>query len=84
MNGSRAIVVIGDSRFDEAEALLDATERASEDGANRSEVWWWRAELAARRGDDTRRRHCLEQAAQLGDAWYATRARKSLQSVAAT
>jgi hypothetical protein len=84
LNGSRAIVAIGDSRFDEAEALLDSTERACEDGANRSEVWWWRAVLASRRGDDTRRRHCLEEAAKLGDAWYAARARKSLQSVAAT
>jgi hypothetical protein len=84
LNGSRAIVAIADERFDEAEALLDSTENACDDGANRSEVWWWRAELAARRGDDTRRRHCLEEAAKLGDAWYAARARKSLQSVAAT
>jgi hypothetical protein len=84
LNGSRAIVAIGDDRFDEAEALLDSTERACDDGANRSEVWWWRAELAGKRGDDTRRRRCLEEAAKLGDSWYAARARNSLQSVAAT
>jgi len=84
LNGSRAIVAISDERFDEAEALLDSTERACDDGANRSEVWWWRAELAAKRGDEAARRRCLEEAAKLGDAWYAARARKSLQSVAAT
>ena len=84
LNGSRAIVAISDERYDEAEELLDCTERACDDPPNRSEVWWWRAELAARRGDDPRRRHCLEEAAKLGEAYYATRARKALQSVAAT
>lgn len=82
--GSRAIVAIADARFDEAEALLDSTERSCDDAANRSEVWWWRAELAQRRGDVARRRHCLEQAAQLGDVHWAERARRALQSVAAT
>jgi len=84
LNGSRAIVAIADERFDDAEALLDSTENACNDAPNRSEVWWWRAELAARRGDDARRRHCLQEAAKLGEAYYATRARKALQSVAAT
>ena len=84
LNGSRAIVAIGDERFDEAEALLDSTEHACDDAPNRSEVWWWRAELASRRGDDARRRECLQQAAALGDAYYATRARAALHSVAAT
>ncbi len=84
LNGSRAIVAIADQRFDEAEALLDSTEHACDDGANRSEVWWWRAALAAARGDEARRRHCLAEAAQLGDAYYANRARAALQSVAAT
>ena len=84
LNGSRAIVAIADERFDEAADLLDSTERACDDAPNRSEVWWWRAELAARRGDDARRRTCLEEAAKLGDAHYAARARKALQSVAAT
>ena len=84
LNGSRAIVAISDERFDEAEALLDSTERACDDGANRSEVWWWRAELAAKRGDEAARRRCLEEAAKLGDAHYAVRARTALQSVAAT
>jgi hypothetical protein len=84
LNGSRAIVAIADDRFDEAEALLDSTERACDDGANRSEVWWWRAELALRRGDDARRRQCLSEAAALGDSYYAVRARAALQSVAAT
>ena len=84
LNGSRAIVAIGDERFDEAEALLDSTEHACDDAANRSEVWWWRAELASRRGDDARRRECLQKAAALGDAYYATRARAVLHNVAAT
>ena len=84
LNGSRAIVAIGDERFDEAEALLDSTERACDDAPNRSEVWWWRAELASRRGDDARKQECLRQAAALGDAYYATRARAALHSVAAT
>lgn len=84
LNGSRAIVAIAASRFDEAADLLDSTERACEDGANRSEVWWWRAELAARRGDEARRRECLQQAAGFGDAYWAARARAALQSVAAT
>lgn len=84
VNGSRAIVAIGDGRFDEAEALLDATERACDDAPNRSEVWWWRAELASRRGDERRRVECLQRAAALGDAYYATRARAALHSVAAT
>ena len=84
LNGSRAIIAIGESRFDEAAELLDSTERACDDGANRSEVWWWRAELAARRGDEARRRECLHQAASFGDAYWAARARAALQSVAAT
>ena len=84
LNGSRAIVAIADERFDDAEALLDSTERACDDAPNRSEVWWWRAELAAKRGDPSRRRVCLEEAAKLGEAYYAARARKALQSVAAT
>lgn len=84
LNGSRAIVAISDERFDEAEELLDCTERACDDAPNRSEVWWWRAEVAGRRGDEPRRRTCLEEAAKLGEAYYATRARKALQSVAAT
>ena len=84
LNGSRAIVAISDERFDEAEELLDCTERACDDAPNRSEVWWWRAELAGRRGDAPRRRACLEEAAKLGDAHYAVRARTALQSVAAT
>ncbi len=84
LNGSRAIVAIGEARFDEAAELLDSTERACDDGANRSEVWWWRAELAGKRGDDARRRECLQQAAALGEAYYAERARVALQSVAAT
>lgn len=84
LNGSRAIVAIGAARFDEAAELLDSTERACDDGANRSEVWWWRAELASRRGDEARRRECLRQAAAFGDAYWAARARAALQSVAAT
>jgi tetratricopeptide (TPR) repeat protein len=84
LNGSRAIVAIADERFDEAEALLDSTEHACDDAPNRSEVWWWRAELASRRGDDARKKACLQQAAALGDAYYAVRARAALQSVAAT
>jgi len=84
LNGSRAIVAIHDGRCDEAGDLLDATERACDDGANRCEVWWWRAELASRRGDDPRRRECLQQAASFGDAYWAARARAALQSVAAT
>jgi hypothetical protein len=84
LNGSRAIVAIAAERFDDAAALLDSTERACDDAPNRSEVWWWRAELAGKRGDEPRRRVCLEEAAKLGEAYYATRARKALQSVAAT
>lgn len=84
LNGSRAIVAISEQRFDEAAELLDATERACDDGANRSEVWWWRAELAGRRGDEARRRACLQEAAALGDTYWAARARATLQSVAAT
>jgi len=84
LNGSRAIVAIGESRLDEAAELLDSTERACDDGPNRSEVWWWRAELAARRGDEERRRECLQQAATFGEAYWAARARAALQSVAAT
>jgi tetratricopeptide (TPR) repeat protein len=84
LNGSRAIVAISDDRFDEAEDLLDSTERACDDASNRSEVWWWRAELAHKRGDEARRRVCLDEAAKLGDGYYAERARRALQSVAAT
>jgi len=84
LNGSRAIVAIADDRFDEADALLDCTEHACDDAGNRSEVWWWRAELAKKRGDEARRRVCLDEAAKLGDAYYAERARRALQSVAAT
>ena len=84
LNGSRAIVAIAEARFDEAGELPDCTERACDDAPNRSEVWWWRARLAERRGDDARRKECLERAAALGDAYYATRARAALQSVAAT
>jgi hypothetical protein len=84
LNGSRAIVAIADERLDDAEALLDSTERACDDAPNRSEVWWWRAELAKKRGDTSRHRVCLEEAAKLGEAYYAARARKALQSVAAT
>ena len=82
MNGSRAIVAIGDERFDEAEALLDSTERACDDGVNRAEVWWWRAALAAGRGDEARRRQCLQEAGALGDSHFAARARAALASIA--
>ena len=82
LNGSRAIVAITEGRFDEAEALLDSTERACDDGANRSEVWWWRAELAAKRGDEERRRQCLGEASRQGEAYWAERARRALSSLA--
>jgi tetratricopeptide (TPR) repeat protein len=82
--GSRAIVAIAERRFDEAEALLDSTERHADDAANLSEVWWWRARLAEQRGDEARRRECLQQAAALGDVHWAERARAAIHSVAAT
>ena len=84
LNGSRAIVAIADERFDDADALLDSTERACDDAFNRAEVWWWRAELAQRRGDDARRRDCLQQAAALGEAYYAARARTALAGMASS
>ncbi len=53
--------------------------------SNLAEVWWWRAQLAERRGDAAARRRSLEQAAGFGDAHYADRARAVLgQSVSAT
>ena len=82
VNGSRAIVAISEQRFDDAEALLESTERACDDDINRAEVWWWRAELAGRRGDGARRRECLQRAAAPGDAYWAARARAALASVA--
>jgi tetratricopeptide (TPR) repeat protein len=82
--GSRAIVAIKSEQLDDAEALLDSTERSCDDDANLSEVWWWRAELAQRRGDEARRRDCLRKAAALGDVHWAARARNELQTVAAT
>jgi hypothetical protein len=88
--GTRAIVAIGDGRFDEAEALLESTERFSASSgplsaSNLAEVWWWRAKLAERRGDAGARRRSLEQAAGFGDVHYADRARAVLgQSVSAT
>lgn len=82
--GSRAIVAIAAERLDEAAALLDSTERSCDDAANLAEVWWWRAQLAERRGDEARRRECLQKAAALGDVHWAERARRALQSVAAT
>jgi tetratricopeptide (TPR) repeat protein len=87
--GTRAIVAIDAEKWDDATDLLDATERFSQAtgpiaSANLAEVWWWRAELARRRGDEARRRECLKKAAELGDVHYADRARAALQSVAAT
>ncbi|MDB4965501.1 MAG: hypothetical protein JWN44_1190 [Myxococcales bacterium] len=87
--GTRAIVALADEKFDEASELLDATERFSQTSgpiapSNLAEVWWWRAQLAERRGDDGKRREYLKKAAEFGDAHYATRARETLQSVAAT
>jgi hypothetical protein len=87
--GTRAIVALADARLDDAGALLDATEGfAAHTGpltaANLAEVWWWRARLAERRGDEALRRRCLERAAGYGDVHYAGRARAALQSVAAT
>jgi tetratricopeptide (TPR) repeat protein len=87
--GTRAIVAIDAEKWDDAADLLDATERFSSWSqaiapSNLAEVWWWRAELARRRGDEARRRECLKKAAELGDVHYADRARAALQSVAAT
>jgi hypothetical protein len=86
--GNRAIALLHAGRFAEAEPLLDETEQLA-DGqraagnagladVNASETWWWRAEIARRRGDGVRRRQCLERAAGCGAARYAERARRVL------
>lgn len=89
INGTRAIVAIADGRLDEAATLLELTERAAGDtgllaASNLAEVWWWRAELAHKRGDDGARRASLEKAAGYGDVHYAVRARTALVGAAAT
>ncbi len=94
--GNRAIALLHADRFAEAEPLLDETERlagtlrgaghAASADANLAETWWWRAEIARRRGDDARRRDCLGRAAGLGAFHFAARAREALggYNVAAT
>ncbi len=89
VNGTRAIVAIAGDDFDGATTLLDATEAAAGGTgplapSNLAEVWWWRAELASKRGDVAGRRASLEKAASYGEVHYAARARAALQSVAAT
>lgn len=89
VNGTRAIVAIADGKLDEAAELLDATEHVADATgplapSNLAEVWWWRAQLADKRGDAAARTASLEKAAGYGDVHYATRARAALQSVAAT
>ena len=86
--GNRAIALVHADRFAEAEPLLDETEtlanaqRAAGHAAladvNASETWWWRAEIARRRGDESGRRRCLERAASFGGVRFAERARRAL------
>jgi hypothetical protein len=81
--GTRAIVAIAADQLDDAAALLDSTERfAAGTGpmaaSNLAEVWWWRAQLAGRRGDEPARRASLEKAAGYGDVHFADRAREAL------
>jgi hypothetical protein len=86
--GNRAIALLHGDRLSEAEALLDETEHLAEAqrdagherlaAHNLAETWWWRAEIARRRGDRAARRKCLEQAAALGTVRYALRAGSAL------
>jgi hypothetical protein len=90
--GNRAIALLHADRFAEAEPLLDETEaladaqrdagHATLADVNAAETWWWRAEIARRRGDGARRRVCLERAAGFGPVRYAERARRALASAA--
>jgi tetratricopeptide (TPR) repeat protein len=86
--GNRAIALLHAGRYAEAEPLLDETEALAEAqreagqaalaDVNVAETWWWRAEIARRRGDGARRRACLERAAGFGAVRYAERARRTL------
>lgn len=88
--GNRAIALVHADRLGEAEPLLDETEALAESqreaghtalaDINLSETWWWRAEIARRRGDVAARRRCLERAASFGGVRYAERARRALES----
>jgi hypothetical protein len=90
--GNRAIALLHADRFAEAEPLLDETEaladaqrdagQAALADVNAAETWWWRAEIARRRGDGARRRVCLERAATFGQVRYAERARRALVNAA--
>ena len=90
--GNRAIALLHADRFAEAEPLLDETEALSDAqrdagqaklaDVNAAETWWWRAEIARRRGDGERRRICLEHAARFGPVRYAERARRALSTAA--
>lgn len=90
--GNRAIALLHAGRLDEAEPLLDDTARRAEalcdadaplGGAMLAETWWWRAELARRRGDELRRRDCLHQAAARAGTPFSERARRALGRPAA-
>lgn len=86
--GNRAIALLHADRFAEAEPLLDETEQLADglraaghgDSADvhLAETWWWRAEIARRRGQASRRRECLTRAASFGPVRYAERARRAL------
>jgi tetratricopeptide (TPR) repeat protein len=88
--GNRAIALVHADRFAEAEPLLDETETlanaqrtsgmAALADVNASETWWWRAEIARRRGDEPERRRCLERAASFGGVRFAERARRLLEA----
>lgn len=88
--GNRAIALVHADRFAEAEPLLDETETlanaqrtsgmAALADVNASETWWWRAEIARRRGDEHERRRCLERAASFGGVRFAERARRLLEA----
>lgn len=83
--GNRGIALLHADRLDEAALLFDDTEaraRALREVPLRdallAETWWWRAELARRRGDEATRRGWLEQAARLPAHPFAVRARRLL------